>query len=188
MWYVRVLFVLYAVFFLSTLLMNAGHRTLAVWLLFGVLMLFPLVNMAADDSIQRHSVPMFALGVIAAYYKKKGVGPFVWLTLATGLLLGVATYLMTSHPLTGLVHVVFDYVAISLMVAFVSVRRIEWRIPLVLASITFDIYLIHFKVIVVVSLFASLAWFLLLTPLVTFILSYAFMRLRKPIERRIATV
>lgn len=181
MWYIRILFILYVAFFLMTLIMQIGHRTAAVWLLFGGLMFFSMFYFSTD-SIQKHSVPLFAIGVVTSYYKKQyGIRWFALLTLTIGAIIGIGAYFMTSHPLTGFIHVFFDYIAITLLVAFISIRHIKWQIPVILTAISFDIYLIHFKLIEIISLWVPLSWFLVLLLPLTLISSYGFMKLRSTV-------
>lgn len=182
MWFIRVLIPLYALFFLTTLFIKSGRGKTGVWLLFAVLTAYSCCDLTFD-SIQKHSVPLFALGVLASYYKK--LPQFVVLTLVTGLLVSIGTYICTSHPITGFIHVFFDYIAIIALVAFISVRKVEWKLPGILTAITFELYLIHFKVFELVSLFTPLTLFFVVSAVLTFALSYLFNRLRQPIENKL---
>ncbi len=179
MWYVRVLIPLYVAFYLMTLICRRRNATAAVWLLYAGCMAYTLWSIA-NDSIRDHSVPMFALGVIASYYRQRGIMFFTAITCVSAVATCAATVLLTSHPLTGMIHVGFDYALIIAMVAILSARRVEWKLPVVLTAISFDLYLVHFKVLEVASRYLPLGAFLFVSVAASFVIAMAFRRLREP--------
>ena len=180
MWYVRVLIPLYAAFYLMTLIFSRRRSaTAAVWLLYVVCMAYTLWSIA-NDSIRDHSVPMFALGVLASYYRQRGILFFTVITSVSAIVMCASTVLLTSHPITGMIHVGFDNALIIAMVAILSARKAEWKLPTVLTAISFDLYLVHFKILEVTSRYLPLGAFLFVSVAASFIIAIAFRRLREP--------
>lgn len=179
MWYIRILMFLYISFFVcSVVALRIGAKNT----FFGFLVLcicYAAIDTLLGGGIQKHSVPMFALGAITSLIKtdRRAIMKFSLITLVTGLLVSAFAF-GSQHPLTGFAHCIFDYLLVLFMVVIISCKPIQWRAPIVLSAITFDLYLVHFKVLIVESEIMSLILFLTLSIPISIGISYLFMRIR----------
>lgn len=179
MWYIRVLIPLYALFFIATVIGHKSHYKLCIYILAVICVAYSIGASIINDGIQKHSVPLFALGAIASVIKNNryAVLKFSGITLLTGLIVSCAS-LATSHPITGFVHSFFDYVVIILIVAIISFKSFDIKAPVLLSAITFDIYLIHFKVLEFAADSMTLTLFLILSIPLSAVISHLFLRVR----------
>lgn len=180
MWFIRVLVPLYAAFFLMSIAARRWGMDAAVWLLLAGCVVYAIASIYGYDSVRDHSVPLFAMGVFAAFYANRGVGFNVAVMLSVGLVVSVPVFL-TSHPLTGFMHSYFDYCVLAALVAILSIRQIDVKLPAVFAAIIFDIYLVHMKLLMVGARELSLPVLLAAIIPATFIISWLFMKLRTAI-------
>lgn len=180
MWFVRVLIPLYALFYLMTILGKAIRMDVAVLSLMVICIVYAIYTIAINDTIRDHSTPLFALGAFTAYNSRKGVLFNLSIIMIVGLIVSLPVFL-TSHPLTGFIHVFFDYCLLAAVVAIISVKQIDVRLPAVLTAITFDIYLVHFKLLMLGSYNVSLPVLLAAIIPVTLVIAWLFMKLRTAI-------
>ena len=182
MWFVRVLLPLYIVFYVATELKRVWNMRILLWILLLACVLFSAWSLVHNDSILYHSVPMFALGAYAAYHKEKGVWPTVLILLLCGFLVSAAA-MGTSHFATGFIHSFFDYVAVAVMLILLSAGRVKCSLPPVLAAITFDLYLVHFKLLEVGSRYVSLEILLIGILPLTFLTAWIFGKIRNELNK-----
>lgn len=177
MWFIRVLIPLYALFYicliigLKTNLQNTAKALLAICLI------YTLWTMITSDSIRDHSIPFFALGAFAASKRDKHIAHTLCVILGIGLVSSSAAF-ATSHPASGFLHCLFDYFAVTALIAILSIKKIDIKAPAILGIISFDIYLTHFKVLEVTSLCLSLPAFIIMAFIVTAVVSLLFYKLR----------
>jgi len=179
MWFIRVLLLLYALFHMFSIIIAKGHRRVGMYGLLGVCLVYSMITMRVNDSVQNHSVPLFALGVLASLIKsdKNAMLKFSALTVVVGLMVSAAAF-HTSHPLTGFMHSIFDYIIVLLLVGWVSIGKLRWKANTLLAAMTFDIYLVHFKLFIVGGQFLPLSAFLILSIPCSIGGAYLFLKLR----------
>lgn len=175
MWFIRVLIPLYVIFYLYSILSLKYGRKNYSWMLLIGCIVFSILSIIQKDSIVHHSVPMFALGIVASYYKDRNV--CVLLICLCGVPVSLAA-LATTHPITGLIHCYFDYVIIALLLIFTSKYHVKIKLPAVLAAIIFDIYLVHFKLLEIGALFLPLKYMIICILPMTLITALCFMKFR----------
>lgn len=180
MWFIRVLIPLYAAFYMMSIVGLRWGMNSAVWLLLAGCMAYAIASIYGYDSVRDHSVPLFAMGVFAAFHARRGVGFNIAAILLVGILVSVPVF-FTSHPLTGFMHSYFDYCLLAALVAILSIRQTDVKLPAVLAAITFDIYLVHMKLLMVGARELSIPVLLAVIIPATFALSWLFMKLRTAI-------
>lgn len=180
MWFIRVLVPLYAAFYLMSMVGHRWGMDIAVWLLLAGCVAYAITSMCGYDSVRDHSVPLFAMGVFAAFHARRGVGFNIVAILLVGMVVSLPVF-FTSHPLTGFMHSYFDYCVLAALVAILSIRQIDVKLPAVLAAITFDIYLVHMKLLMVGARELSLPVLLVAIIPATFAFSWLFMKLRTAI-------
>lgn len=179
MWYIRVLIFLYIAFFVcSVVALRLGVKnTFMVFL--GLSICYAMNDTILGGGIQKHSVPMFAIGAMTSLIKsdRHAILKFGLMTVISGFAVSASAFI-TNHPLTGFAHCFFDYLMVLFLVIAISCKPIRWKVPVLLSAITFDLYLVHFKVLIVESEIMSLTVFLTLSIPISIAISYLFMRFR----------
>lgn len=150
-----------------------------MYLMLALCAAYAIISSYLNDGIQKHSVPLFALGAIASLIKnhRYSILKFCAITISVGILVSSIAFL-TSHPLTGFLHCIFDYLAVLATVIFISIKRLRLKASIALSAITFDIYLIHYKVLVLETNMQSLTLFLILSIPISVVISHLFLKLR----------
>ena len=179
MWYIRVLIFLYIAFFVcSVVALRLGVKnTFMIFL--GLSICYAMNDTILGGGIQKHSVPMFAIGAMTSLIKsdRHAILKFGLMTVISGFAVSASAFI-TNHPLTGFAHCFFDYLMVLFLVIAISCKPIRWKVPVLLSAITFDLYLVHFKVLIVESEIMSLTVFLTLSIPISIAISYLFMRFR----------
>lgn len=184
MWFIRILIPLYAVFYIGSI-----HAKRIGWdKVSGVILIaciaYSVYRQICFDTIRDHNVPLFALGVMAALYKREHLSHVAITIIIVGLFVS-GFGLLTSHPITSTLHSMFDYTIVVGVISIVSAFKLDWHLSAWLSAILFDIYLIHFKFFTLASeVWQIPLWlFLMLSVPASFSLAYVFMRLRTSIAK-----
>lgn len=179
LWFVKVLMLLYASFFLSTLCM-ANNRQLGLAILWAGTVITCCVSYFSNGTFGLNSIsgiPLFAVGVVTALWRStefKWVHPAL-VALAVSFAAVSATMAFYPRFVPNVAHELADYAAVATIILLFSRWRPTFRIPTLLSLVTFDIYLVHFKVLVVmkeVSPSMSVAIFISATLLLSFALCF----------------
>ena len=176
MWFIRVLIPLYFLFYLATVCLQRFSQTFVCNFLLFVCSLWAISRAIVDDTIRDHSVPLFALGVFASLYKDS-LYKTVIAIISTAFIISSACFL-TSNPLTGFIHSIFDYSVVAIIIVLISNLKITWKLSPWLSAIIFDLYLVHFKCIILIQGHISLDWFLIIIIPLSFVVAYGYMKLR----------
>jgi peptidoglycan/LPS O-acetylase OafA/YrhL len=128
---------------------------------------------------QSISIPIFFIGILASIYKEKLFGKLhliAIITIIAAILEAVALNL--AHCTYALVaHTLFNYIAIALLIEFFTIKNIRWRVPAFIGAISFDIYLVHNKVLMLLwAIYDFLPLYSVLT--ITLVSSLVFYLLR----------
>lgn len=143
LWFVKVLIVLYAMFYLYTLLLAKVPKASLPILITMTLLMTVGVNVIMADS-QAISVPFFFLGVVLSQSKHHKDKSFLICVAIISITL-IFQYLFIRHALW--VHSIINGIVIANLIAICSYKEISIKIPAVLGTISFDLYLIHNKVL-----------------------------------------
>lgn len=156
MWFMKNLLVLYAGFAVFAYFLHAGKRV-ATFVVFCAMMLATGVqSYYCNGDFWIHSlsgIPLFAVGVVAALYRDRY---FMGLHVAfVPLLLGLLSVLaiMWFYPrfIPNSVHTLADFMCVGTILVVFSRYRPSVKVLPVLSMLTFDVYLVHFKVLVVMT-------------------------------------
>lgn len=181
MWYIRATLILYCLFYIFALLKRKNIKVALVCLsIFAVIStVFIYLTFANYAAI---SIPIFFIGVFASIYKEKHLGICNVVSVAAlivSILEAIALFAMHS-PYAFIAHAVFNYIAIALLIEIFTIKNIRWRVPAFIGAISFDIYLVHNKVlmllwamydfvplygVITITLVSSLVFYLLRTKL-----------------------
>lgn len=136
LWFVKTLFVLYAIFFLFSVFRQINAT---VGLIFLVAM--TIGHFILYKSI---SVPYFSLGVILSLYKDQNIRILItiWVVAICYAILG---FLMFETNFAG--HSAINAVLICIFILALSIRTWEIKIPAILGVMSFDLYIVHNKVL-----------------------------------------
>lgn len=142
LWFIKVLVFLYFLFFIYSYIRTKNKIGSILFLVLATIgsTISATYILADYTSI---SVPFFFLGVLLSINKKnQGV------ILAISLLIVITIVEFASYENQALVkHSAINAFALALLILACSIRKIELRIPSVITVLSFDIYLIHNKVL-----------------------------------------
>lgn len=142
LWFVKVLIGLYALFYIYCIIRRYNRFLSTVFLIIATAGSSASVAFLMRD-FQAISVPFFFLGIILSLDKeKKGVQ----ISIVLLSLIAIIEF-ATLNSLSLAVHNVIDVVAIAVLIIVCSIKYIEIRIPSFIAALSFDIYLVHNKVL-----------------------------------------
>lgn len=186
LWFIKSLILLYIVFYIMTLFISKS-RFFSLLILFGGTICVCVVSYLTNGSFGLKSIsgiPLFSVGVITALWSSK---KFQWFHPAFPALLSfffVISVYMSFYPgfIPNLVHVVADYATIALILLVCIKWSPTFKIPTILSLITFDIYLVHFKVLMVMKGYEysmSILLFIIATALFSFLLYFLRTKLTK---------
>ena len=141
-WFVQVLLWLYAGFYLFTLI-YAHRPAVALIFLSAFTIIVAIVTYHWHVPVLSAPVPFFTIGVITSLVKDKKYGLWIMIDLLA-IILAVDLPIYDIHTT---LRIMFNLVLIATILVVFSVRRIDLRIPPLLAAVSFDIYLVHFKML-----------------------------------------
>ncbi len=97
-------------------------------------------------------IPLFSVGVIVALYNNRFFKCFSAAFLPLIVSFGLLSAVFAFHPrfIANTVHLLADYAAVGTILLIFSNVKPEIKISSFWAAFTFDIYLVHFKVLTVI--------------------------------------
>lgn len=142
LWFVKVLIIQYVLFYLFTII-HTYNKFLASSALLGTSLLLSILIANISSEFQAISVPLFSLGVFMSLYKgtKKQL---CYYALYVGLITVLWFILFDTNIAF---HFVINMLILTSIVVVLTIKHVEIKIPAILGVISFDIYLIHNKVI-----------------------------------------
>lgn len=140
LWFIKILILLYALFYLYCFIRNLNHIASNIFLIATatIATIFTVFTIGSFASI---SVPVFFLGIILSQHKKS---IFPIMILIGSISLSEFIFL-SSHYLV--IHAFINLLAIAMIILAFSLKKIELRIPSIVTAVSFDIYLVHNKVL-----------------------------------------
>lgn len=96
--------------------------------------------------------------------------------LIVGSVLSFTALVLAGFPEAA--HIAFDYIVIAGILVIMSLKEVKIVFPTLLTLITLDLYLTHFKVLMVASRYLSLEAFLICCPLLILAVAILFSKLR----------
>ena len=145
---------LYSVFYLASVFIRKSEKAFLIVLWCGTVSIcFSSYFMNGDFGLNSISgIPLFSVGVVAALWSSrvlKGLHPIIPLVLS----FAAVSFVMSFYPryIPNLAHVIADYTVVATIIIVFSKWKLSICIPAILSMITFDIYLVHFKVLVVMK-------------------------------------
>lgn len=139
LWFIQVLLVLYIVFHFFTWL--ESKNKIVAWILIFV-MTFIVRTFASKyiGSFTAFSIPFFTIGAFASEFKSKCI-LFFNIALIPTLIYGIFELLKGSE------YILFLCLIVSSMIILFTLWKPKFNCPVLLAALSFDIYLVHFKVL-----------------------------------------
>ena len=146
LWFIRVLFLLYAMFFVFSLLWKK-HFALSITVL-GILTIAisALVShmFAPFESI---SIPFFPLGVFISLYKENRL--CIVFSIVGLILYALIEYIFIDYALA--LHSIINIIGLIFLILVLFIWTIDIKLPELLTIISFDLYLVHNKVLMVME-------------------------------------
>lgn len=174
LWFVKVLFMLYFAFFVfsSILIYNKLYAFITLTLISSIIYIITYAYIGYYAPI---SIPLFGLGVFASLYKGKNYICFnvsLIPLIILAIIVAVLSYMITSKSL--MIHSVINFTMIGILIILFTAFPIKITLPSILTAISFDIYLIHNKILQILILVdkVSLITFVILTAIVTIAFYY----------------
>lgn len=146
LWFVKILFMLYISFYLFALLWQHHEIRIYAWILLSSSVI--IIYWLADQWIGYYaplSVPLFGLGVFASIYKDVSWKYFN-ITFIPLLFCAIVTVLVTGLNALAL-HALINYCTIGCMLILFTRYRLTIPGTVLFGAVSFDIYLVHDKVL-----------------------------------------
>ena len=143
LWFIKVILVLYAIFYLFTSV-RERNRIIASIVLAIFILTTTFMASIFIASYAAISIPYFALGVGVSLLRER---PSQMILTSSGILLlvGAASLLLLEKSLFG--HSAINVVCIGIFILLFSITNINIKIPAFFGAISFDLYLVHNKVL-----------------------------------------
>lgn len=179
LWYVKVLFILYVLFYIYTeiRILRPNYKVVCV-ILFTFLAYF--ITYKLFPVFCTISVPLFFIGVLLAEYSDAICQFFhKWWSYLLGLVLFTVIIGIGRHQAM-VYHAMFNYILIFIALAFLSYYSVNIsNVPKWMGNFSFDVYLVHNKVLTIYKTCWPVAelspWLFLIA---SFIASFIFYRIR----------
>ena len=150
LWFIKSLILLYGSFYLSTFYLKK-NQPLGLAVLWTGTVITCVISFLCEYSIS--GLPLFAVGVVSVLWPSRR-----FITLHPALIALLLSFFAVSISLLclprfipNLAHVLADYAVVATIIVVFSKWQPIIKAPAVLSLITFDIYLVHFKVLVVMK-------------------------------------
>lgn len=179
LWFVKVLIFLYLAFSLFAYIRSRfNEKTAVVVLVFETILVIIGMKIIWGGDYLLISIPMFLCGVISSLCKNNNrnvLFPIISIVLCC---IAMSVYLLARKDFPLMAHSVFNYGFITIMLLFFAFVKVNWTCPKFLGDISYDIYLVHKKVIISLIAFdcLNLLWFIVATAIIS--LLYFFCRKR----------
>lgn len=144
LWFIKVLIVLYAGFYIYTLFRLKNRQVSIIFLLMTCALTTVWTNYYVE-AFAAVSVPFFYLGVIISFVKGKEQSvPIILLCLFVFVI-----SLFVAFDRNIALHGLIDIFVVSFILLTLSLVRLDFYFPTFLGVISFDIYLVHNKVLMI---------------------------------------
>lgn len=156
LWFIKSLILLYISFFAFSIMLQTNRR-IAIATLWVLTVLVCVISYFTNGAFGLNSIsgiPLFSIGVIAALYSSKSIIRRLHISILPLILCFAAiSVVMSFFPrfIANIAHVLADYSVVGILIIIFTNWRPEIKIPSILALITFDVYLVHFKVLTVMK-------------------------------------
>lgn len=155
LWFIKSLLLLYGTFYLSTLYLKK-KQTLSLAVLWSGTVITCIISYFSNGTFGLNSIsgiPLFAVGVVSALWslrKFMGIHP-AFVALFFSFIAISLTMSFFPRFIPNLAHVIADYLVVATIILIFSQWHPIVKIPVIFSMITFDIYLVHLKILVVMQ-------------------------------------
>lgn len=183
-WFIKVLIGLYVGFYLYAWAWACGRGCWAeviLWVTTTAVMAVTTVINGRYGPASASVIPLFAVGVVAAT-RRLSTAFWVWLGSLSAVCIGCV--LTAPHRAWPLDFTVADYAAVALVCVCASRLNVPFRAPALLSLITFDLYLVHYKVLMTWQL-TGRPFNLILFLAITLVVAWLFFFIRTKLLRKV---
>lgn len=143
LWFLRALFVLYSIFYLFSEVYIYNKRTAIALLIILTIMLTAFEAVYVND-FKSISIPYFSLGVLMSLFKARETKAVVMSVVALFCFAAIG-FIFYNLSLAG--HSAINAFMLAGFIVVLSIRQWQIKLPALLSVISFDLYLIHNKVL-----------------------------------------
>lgn len=142
LWFVRVIICLYVVFYIfSCIYVKYPSKSLILLGLLTIILTFIIDrNFSPEEAI---SIPFFSLGIILSLLKCHRYCFFITL----GLLILYLVFGFLVYDFAVALHCGLNIIFMSLLILLLFIKDIDFKVPAFIGIISFDLYLVHHKVL-----------------------------------------
>lgn len=172
----KILIILYAIFYLFSLIYK-GNRYAGLAFLVLAVAVTTVLEAEFQTQFKSISIPYFALGVLMSVYKNREFSAILSAIVAL-ICFAACGFFFYSTALAA--HSAINAVMLGIFILVLSIRQWEIRFPALLGVMSFDLYLIHNKVLQTMKFNMDVAplWMFVL---ITFVVTYLFYMLRSKV-------
>jgi len=147
-WFVSAILLMYLAFIFFTWILNKYDEKRAVF----TLSIITMATYVLCDKLLGYytslSIPIFSVGILASLYKSKNYGIFnhCLLYLFAGMIFSAGYCVLVNNSPALAVHSIINYVCIAVLISIFTCFNLKLIFPVILGEASFDIYLIHKRV------------------------------------------
>lgn len=173
LWFVKILFILYVIFYLFSLVYCRSQKIGMLFLLSAVI-IATVSEASWVAEFKSISIPYFALGIVMSVYKTTEVRAIV---LASVFLICFVVCGFACYETSIAVHSAINALLLATFIIVFSIKQWQIRFPAILGVMSFDLYIIHNKVLQSMKCNMDVAplWMFVI---ITFVVTYLFYMLR----------
>lgn len=175
LWFIKVLICLYASFYLFSIA-HRLNKTLGESCLFIFATVITIIVAKYWAPFEAVSVPFFYVGVVLSLSKELKTKSLI-LTSVIMCLIGLGSFIGFDKALA--IHALINVACMMVLIFILSIKSLNIKIPTIIAALSFDIYLVHNKVLMTMKDnldFVSLPLFVLFVLMAT--ITFYFLRSR----------
>ena len=149
-WFVSAILLMYVVFMTFSYYLNKHGIKRGIWSLIAGTILIYIICDRYLGSYTALSIPIFSVGILASYYKDKQHFRYYnhsLLYLLVGMLFSIGYSIGVCNSTALAAHSAINYIFIGFGIIFFTIFSPSIIFPAILGEASFDIYLIHKKII-----------------------------------------
>lgn len=157
-WYCNVLILFYALFYISFLFKKKGHIAICITILTVIYAIYSTYT-NPDSPFKVYSLIGFPMGVIFSLYKNQISNKFFMASICSVLPVLLILSILFPNYSNLFIANLYSWAVILALVVLITKFSLKSSTFLFLGKYSYEIYLLHFKALVILSVFGLALWY-----------------------------